>query len=238
MYQIGYSEVSRILAFHFKMLGLWFPKKFSLFYFVYASLLYAIFSVTYVFCMLANLVLSTEMDGAIQSLFMTLTCLALLCKTLNFHWFNRDMQNHLDVISDFELENEGEVDFVAKRVKLYRHVWLSFYLIINITGATAYFAPLFSKERQLPFMAWYPFDWKNNERNYWIAYAYQVIGMIVQANLNVCNDTFPGYLMYMAHVKMDILSLRLQRNYNDPKEKREPVRCLVECIKVHQRISK
>ncbi|XP_037041513.1 odorant receptor 94b-like [Bradysia coprophila] len=89
--------------------------------------------------------------------------------------------------------------------------------MINVTGVAAYVSALYTIPRQLPFRAWYPIDWRHDERRYWIVYTYQVVGMIMQANLNICIEIFPGYLMYMARVKMEVLSLRLERNYSDVK---------------------
>lgn len=238
MNQIGESTISKILVFHFKMLGLWTPENFSLFYSIYASLLYFIFTIIYVLCMLMNLLFITNVEETTHSLYMTLTCVALFFKTVNFMWYGRDMQNHLKTVDNFELQNKDEIQFVSKRLRSYRNLWLVYYLMINTTGLAAYISALYTTPRQLPFRAWYPFDWRHDEDMYWIAYTYQVVGMIVQANLNICIEIFPGYLMYMAQVKMVILCSRLERNNTDLKEQRNTVDYLIDLVKLHQQIVK
>lgn len=238
MKQIGESAISKILIFHFKVLGLWAPEKFSPAYFIYSILLYLIFTVIYVFCMFINFFFLTDVEETTHSLYMTLTCIALLVKTINFHWFNRDMQNNLKTVNNFELQNVDEINLVTNRLRSYKNVWLAYYLMINITGLAAYISAIYTVPRQLPFRAWYPFDWRHDEFKYWITYTYQVVGMIVQANLNISVEIFPGYLIYMARLKMDILSMRLKRKGKSLKEQQKSIGHLVDSIKLHQHIVK
>lgn len=238
MKQIGASTISKVIVFHFKMLGLWPPEEFSRFYFIYSTLLYIIFSIIYVFCMFINIFLLTDAKEATHSLYMTLTCVALLFKSINFLWFNQDMQNHLKIVTSFDLQNDAEINLVANRLRSYRNFCLLYYLMINGTCLAAYISALYTEPRQLPFRAWYPFDWHHDEKRYWIAYTYQVMGMVVQGNLNFVIEVFPGYLIYMAHVKIDILSLRLQRNYSNLADQRNSIPYLADSIKIHQHIVK
>ncbi len=237
MNRIGDSPISKIIVFHFRMLGLWPPEQFSFFYFVYSTLLYLIFSLIYVFCMVINIFFISDVKETMHSLYMTLTCVALLVKSMNFHWYSKDMQNNLKIISNFELKNDEEINLVTNRLRSYKNLWLGYYLMINTTGLAAYISALYTVPRQLPFRAWYPIDWQHDNQQYWIAYTYQVVGMILQANMNICIEIYPGFLMYMAQVKMDILRLRLERSY-DLKEQGGRVKYLVDSINLHQHIVK
>lgn len=238
MKQIGESTISKVIVFHFQMLGLWPPEKFSRLYCLYSTLLYIVFSVIYVFCMVANIFVLTDAKETMHSLYMTLTCVALLLKSINFLWFNRDMQNDLKIVTNFVLQNFEEINLVANRLRLYRNFCLVYYLMINGTCLAAYISALYTQPRQLPFRAWYPFDWHHDEKRYWIAYTYQVMGMVVQGNLNFAIEVFPGYLIYMAHVKIDILSMRLQRKHNNLMNQRNPIDYLLDSIRLHQHIVK
>lgn len=249
MVQIGESTISKILVFHLRMLGIWLPEKFSTLYSIYSALLYVICSFTYVVCMCANFIFLTNVSETTHSIYMTFTCVALLFKTSNFLWYNRDMKINLKIINDFQLENDDEVDFVRDRLRVYWNIWLSVYLMINATIYAAFTNALIAVPRQLPFRAYYPMDWQHNDRNYWIAYAYQVVGMIVQANLNIVVEVFPGYLIYMVKVKMDILAKRLRGISKNLKkgsvndidstsvEQRKSITDLIDCIKLHQHIT-
>lgn len=238
MNQIGESTISKILVFHFKVLGLWSPEKFSIIYLIYSTLLYVIFSLIYVFCMCVNFLFVTNVEETTHSLYMTLTCVALLFKSINFLWFNRDMQDNLKIVNTFELKNDNEIAFVKQRLRFFRNVWLAYYLMINTTGLAGYVSALFTLPRQLPFRAWYPFDWRHDEKLYWAVYTYQVVGMVAQANLNIVIELFPGYLLYMASLKMQILSSRLEGMDHDINDPRKSIVNLVDCIKVHQHIVK
>lgn len=233
MYRIGESTISKITVFHLKLLGLWPPENSSLFYSVYSSLLYVIFSIIYVFCMLMNLLFIRDPKEIIHSLYMTLTCVALLFKTLNFLWYRRDMQNNLKTVYNFELENDAEVSIVSQRSQLYRNFLAIYYFMINGTCIAAFIDAIYRDPWQLPFRAWYPIDWRHDRQKYWIAYTYQSLGMVVQANLNISIEIFPGYLMYMTQTKIDILSMRLQRQGEC-----KPTGYLVKLIKLHQNIVK
>lgn len=141
------------------------------------------------------------------------------------------------MVVEFRLQNDDENNLVADRLKSYLKLWLGYYVMINVTGLAAYVSALYSTPLQLPFRAWYPIDWRHDKRQYWMAYTYQVVGMIMLANLNICIEIFPGYLMYMARLKMDILSLRLERNYSSAREQLKSVGYLVDSIKLHQHIA-
>lgn len=238
MNQIGESTISKILVFHVKVLGLWAPENFSLLYFIYSTLLYLLFTVIYVFCMFVNFFFLTDVKETTHSLYMSLTCVALLFKTMNFLWFNRDMHTNLQLVNNFELHTVEEIHLTANRLRSYKNLWLAYYLMINITGLAAYISALYAVPRQLPFRAWYPFDWRHDDKIYWSTYVYQVVGMIVQANLNITMEIFPGFLIYMARLKMDILKMRLERNHQNINDQQKSVVHLVDSIKLHQHIVK
>lgn len=249
MVQIGESSISRILVFHLRVLGIWFPETFSTLYFVYSAVLYTTCSFIYVVCMCLNFFFLTNLSETTHSIYMTFTCVALLFKTTNFLWYNQDMKNNWKIIHDFQLQNDDEVEFVKYRLGIYWKIWLSIYLMINATIVAAFINALMTTPRQLPFRAYYPMDWQHDDQNYWIAYTYQVVGMVVQANLNIVVEVFPGYLIYMVSVKMDILSKRLRgigKNLKEDfvtnidsnrEEQRKSITDLVGCIKLHQHIA-
>lgn len=248
MVRIGESAISRILVFHLRVLGIWFPEKFSTPYCIYSALLYITCSFIYVVCMCLNFFFLTNLSETTHSIYMTFTCVALLFKTTNFVWKNQHMKNNWKIIRDFQLQNDDEVDFVMNRLRIYWNIWLSVYLMINATIVAAFTTALMATPRQLPFRAYYPIDWRHDDQNYWIAYTYQVVGMVVQANLNIVVEVFPGFLIYMVSVKMDILSKRLRgigKNLKDSsgksidsnrEEQRKSITDLVDCIKLHQHI--
>lgn len=247
------GSINRVLVFHLRVLGLWFPEKFSLLYIIYAVLLYIIFSLIYVSCMCANfffITSETSVSDMTESMLMTLEYVALLFKSVNFFWYNRDMQNNLKIVNTFQLQNDDEVNFVKNRMRVFRNLWFVYYSIINVSASAGYQSTLFRQPRTLPFKAWYPFDWQHNEQSYWIIYAFQVLGMVVQSNMNIIIEIFPSYLMYVDNLKMEILGMRLRGIAKNLKgnsikdidikqeEQQKSIDDLVNCIKLHQHIEK
>lgn len=114
-------------------------------------------------------------------------------------------------VNDFVIETEHETEFLQNRMEPFQKLALFYYILPNVCGINAYLKPLFAAKTELPFLGWYPLDWKNNSLDYWITYVYQVVGILIEINLNVTMELFPSYLMYMLSTQMEILGMRLER---------------------------
>ncbi|XP_037040275.1 odorant receptor 94b-like [Bradysia coprophila] len=74
-----------------------------------------------------------------------------------------------------------------------------------------FISAIMSDNPRLPYPAWYPFGWKSNTSAYPWLYTYQVVGVIIQANLNMSLDLLAAYFMFMASIKLEIVGNRLQK---------------------------
>lgn len=249
---VGESKLSKVLVFYFFSFGLWSKYEPA----TITSTLYNLISYTMhftlSFCYTGFLVLGllfiSDVNQVTLSICVTFTCVAYVAKILNFYWNNAGMKKCFKSVNDFVLESEHESQFLKKRMEPFRHLALFYYIIPNICGITAYLKPLVASETELPFLGWYPLDWKNNSMDYWLTYVYQVIGIFIEINLNVTMELFPSYLMYMLSTQMEILGMRLEgmtTSTNDierlaqnisiiSNEQQEIVRKLVKHLRLHQ----
>lgn len=248
--KVGESTLSRLIVRVYYLFGQWPNEDFSMFYFIYAIVLHFGFVFLYLICMLINLLFikDVNVDETTHSLYVTLTELAFFLKVLNFFWFNRGMKECMSTVIDFDLKDENEAYMMRKRMQFFSWLTYSYYVIPNLCAITASMKPLFVEKREIPFRGWYPLDWVNNDRDYVLVYAYQVIGIMIEVNLNVTLDVYPNFLMHMISIQMQILGNRLTNlgSRSDDKVVRsiDPTdefqksgsSDLTDCIKTHHKI--
>lgn len=249
---LGTSESVEKLKFVFKLCGLW-PNQLS----GYLSILYKFYSISIIviFLFLYDLSLIVyifyieNVEEATNSLCMTMTLITLFGKVLNFKIFLRRIQNLLVMGEKFTLENDQEALLVDQRISFYNHLTTFLFFSANIAASSIYTGTFMSEEARLPFLAYFPFDWKSNFTTYVLICIYQIIGMSIQSNLNVTMDLFSAYLMHVASIKLEILGVRLEKLSRfvekgqlnlqiDNKTNNEYIAELVKCVKAYQHIWK
>lgn len=246
----GETIISRLIVWVYYIFGQWPNEDSSLGYYVYSFVLHFGFVFIYLICMLINLIFITDVNETTHSLYVTLTELAFFLKVLNFFWFNRGMKECMCTVIDFDLKSDNETETITKHLHSFNWLTYLYYIIPNLCAITASMKPLFVAKREIPFRGWYPLDWQNNDRDYILVYAYQVIGILIEVNLNVTLDVYPNFLMHMISVQMEILGNRLRHLGSrvdgafdgsiDPTVKFQ--KCgyldLIDCIKTHQKITR
>lgn len=248
--KVGETIISRLIVWVYYLFGQWPNEDCSMFYYIYAFVLHFGFVFIYLICMLINLIFITDVNETTHSLYVTLTELAFFLKVINFFWFNRGMKECLSTVSDFDLKNEKEAKTIQELMHSFNWLTYCYYVIPNLCAITASMKPLFVEKREIPFRGWYPLDWVNNDRDYVLVYAYQVIGILIEVNLNVTLDVYPNYLMHMISIQMKILGKRLTNlgssfnsrivssiNPTDTFQKNASTD-LIECIETHQKITR
>lgn len=256
---IGPSPISKLLVFIFRISGLWYYPDTTVAYKLYAFLLHFVFSFLYTICFVVNVFFLTDVSDATDSLCITLTVVALLVKVFNFFWYNTLIQRNLEKIQQFQLIDDNEIRLVNSRTKMFSKLMVYYYCICNTTGITTFINAIFVTPPKLPFPGWYPMDWQHNNRDYWLTYFYQTLGMAMEINWNITIELFPCYVMFMISVKMELLGGRmanikpmkiemmgddgrtLMANRQvmdewDEEANQKSVRMIADCIKVHQDI--
>lgn len=246
--KVGESIISRLIVWVYYLFGQWPNENSSPFYQIYSFVLHFGFVFLYLIFMLINLIFITDVNETTHSLYVTLTELAFFLKVMNFFWFNRGMKDCMATVIAFDLKNQHETETIQKRMHFFNWLTCSYYVIPNLCAIIASMKPLFVEEREIPFRGWYPLDWVNNDRNYVLVYAYQVVGILIEVNLNVTLDVYPNFLMHMISIQMEILGKRLNdlgsSSNNEVVSSVEPTgdfqtsgyTDLIDCIKTHQKI--
>ncbi|KAG4073266.1 hypothetical protein HA402_008612 [Bradysia odoriphaga] len=211
---VGDSSLSKVLVFYFFICGLWStfePNTIaSALYYILSFTMHFTLSFCYTGFMVVGLLFISDVNQITLSICVTFTCVAYVAKIFNFYWHNAGMKSCLKRVNSFVLENDNEAQYMQNRMKLLQNIALFYYILPNICGVTAYLKPKFATETELPFLGWYPLQWENDSMDYWITYAYQVIGIFIEINLNVTMELFPSYLMHMLSIQMEILGMRLE----------------------------
>ncbi|KAG4072239.1 hypothetical protein HA402_005961 [Bradysia odoriphaga] len=244
---VGETIISRLVVWVYYLFGQWPNENSSLLYYIFSFILHFGFVFLYLICMLINLIFITDVNETTHSLYVTLTELAFFLKVMNFFWFNRGMKECMSAVVGFELKSDDEAKWIRKRMHHFNWLTYAYYIIPNICAITASMRPLFIAQRDVPFRGWYPLDWVNSDSSYTLVYAYQVIGIMIEVNLNITLDVYPNYLMHMISIEMEILGKRLTNlglssnkviRIIDPSDayQRKGVSDLVDCIKTHQKI--
>lgn len=251
---VGERKLSKVCVFLFGVFGLWSKYKAktmaSIMYYVYALTMHLTFSFFYTGFMVASVIFISSVNEITFFICVNFTFIAYLVKMVNFVWNEAGMKQCLKIVSNFELENEYESEFLEGRMDPFQRLAKCYYIVPNLCGLTAYLKPLFAHETELPVMGLYPLDWKNNSMDYWIIYVYQVVAIFIEINVNITIELFPSYLMYMLSIQMEILGKRIEDISastcstidlgNDisisTMEQQEILQKLLEYLKLHQKI--
>ncbi|KAG4080738.1 hypothetical protein HA402_005918 [Bradysia odoriphaga] len=177
---------------------------------------------------------------ATDNLTTSFTLIALFGKILNLRYFSRKIQKLLRMADEFQLDDDRETEFVDRKMLVFKRLVILFYGSANMAISFNFISTSISDTTRLPYLAWLPFDWKYNSTAYAWLYTYQVIGVIIQANINVSLDLLMAYSMHVASIKFELLGDRLQKLGEMKKDGRgkpgQQTVDLVRCISTYQHI--
>lgn len=212
MVNLNTDKCTSIQLFYFRAFGLWPPEHpiLRMIYQIYGFIFHCIFSLAYTVFMVINVFILEDMTKITDALYMSLTEVALLVKTMNFFIRAKIMQDMLAQIQSFHLETDEERKLIKDKLKFFLRISIYYYGVAYLGIYSSFYGAAVSKEVRLPYQGWYPLDWQHNNISYWITFAYQSIGMIITCNINITIELFPMFLMFMTSVQMEILGGRLQ----------------------------
>lgn len=242
------NKASRNILFFLRAFGLWPGENPSIYYICYGYLIVLVFSLIFTASMVIQLFrLEDIMKNSTEALYMTLTEVALVVKILSFMMRAKKILQMFRADQRFVLESAEEMDLLKVYVNNYFKFSIFYFLAAFYASSSADISAALSDTNDLPFSAWYPyFDWINNDRHFWMLWAYQAIGMFITAMVNVALEQFAALLMIMNSFQMEVLGMRLSKlGYSTDNESIEKVRFtrtelngvsskLVEYLKIHQ----
>lgn len=203
----------------------------------YRYVLHVPITFTFIGLMWLEAFVSNNLEQAGQVLYMSLTEIALVVKILNI-WHRsaaaRQIMGHMKHSSDYELQSEQEQNLWQQEQRLFK--WY-FYLILLTSLGVVYsscIGVLFLNDYELPFAYFVPFEYRN-ERSYYYAYGYNLIGMTVTCVSNVCLDAIGCYFLFHLSLLYRLLGLRVQGLEYINSETRFKEKLII-ILKLHNRI--
>lgn len=205
----------------------------------YRYVLHVPITFTFIGLMWLEAFVSNNLEQAGQVLYMSLTEIALVVKILNI-WYRstaaRRIMGHMKHSSDYELQSEQEHSYWQQQQRLFK---CYFYLFLLASLGVVYsscIGVLFLHDYELPFDYFVPFEYRN-ERRYYYAYGYSLIGMTVTSVSNVCLDALGCYFLFHLSLLYRLLGYRV-RGLEYIGSETEFKKKLVIIFKLHNRLRK
>lgn len=187
-------KLSSLLLRNLNLFGLWpntSSKLYLRLYWTYSYSLHFIISVTYATFTSINIIFLDDLNEITDALYPTLTIVAYFSKLLNYYYYKDGFIRCLSMMYDIQKSNSSDENRFAKRkLKYITILTLFFFVVGQFTIFVACIRPLLLEKPVLPLPSWYPCDWKNSRRNFWIVYMHEVIGAIVMVNCSVGIDGY------------------------------------------------
>lgn len=228
--------------------GLWPEESTHPLYHVYSALLHIIIPLAYTICISINILKNiNDVDRFTETFCVALAVLSTFFKLINYIYYKRNIIKCYAKLSEIQ-QNSRSIDKIFT-VKLETLTMLTFMFYVGAfcTVIAAIFKTIIATEFELPIPSWYPLDWKNNRRDYWIVYSHNAIGAFIVGSLNVTMDCYAYYLMGMVAAQFEMLYARIEElgtNFNGIDQKKlsyemarkENIFLLKLCLKEHQNI--
>ncbi|RZC37833.1 7tm 6 domain containing protein [Asbolus verrucosus] len=196
-----------------KVLGLWPPGDELYghsFYTLYASIVTAIFQVGHIFFQTVNLYfIRDDLQAVTGTIFILLSKTAVTLKSYCVFKNMKMLKQLMTTIESdqFQPKNNTQKKLIQPTIAAWKMTFWAF-LILNIACLFFWsFFPIFDKtfkEFRLPFLAWYPYNYKTSPQ-YEFTYLYQVVATHVLAAANVSNDALIAALNMFVAAQFEIL---------------------------------
>lgn len=144
------KSVQGIILF-LKICGLW-PNhnRHYVIYMIYAVTFQFIFTFCYAVFKFIIFFFLTEVHLITKTLFLWLGEAAFVIKVFNFHFHNKEMQQLLVTIKEFEIKNEAENDLLEKRQRMFNRIAACYVGCAFTAVSFSLVSPMFVSERVLP----------------------------------------------------------------------------------------
>lgn len=147
----------------------------------------------------------------------------------------RNANLYLEKLDQRVSQSMDEISYINRKIqqchKMFFIVTVSYCLTISVYSGQGYY------KKQLPFEAWFPFDWRASIRNYRFAYWFQVLAWVFQLVQNNANDVYSVAYIHTINGHIHCLCLRISRIGQNPSTTvSENYDELVRCIEDHNNI--
>lgn len=182
-------------------------------YIVYSLILNLLVTVWYPLHLGLLLFRNKSLSDDITNLSIFATCLACSLKFSIYVYKFKNVEQMEQLLKqlDSRVETVEEKLIYSQLKKQLRGILFVFIGIYLPVGVLAEMGFLFQKRRALMYPGWFPFDWVNSSRNYYIAHVYQIVGIGIQIMQNYVNDCFPAMMLCLISAHIQMLYVRLQK---------------------------
>jgi hypothetical protein len=190
-----------------KIAGVWQRKSSSWTYFCYGIVVHLIFVDLYTLLQFAYLfTFETFEDFAILMSLLPTYC-SLTVKSIIFMTRGDKVAELLNTLKEM-VEREKFSENLEKHLKRIDFVFKFFWGSAAVTCFMALGIPFINQE--LPFLMWFPYDYKNNEFLFWFNVAYQGSEVLCYSAVNVILDTIPAMFLCYIHGMLEEFYGRLE----------------------------
>lgn len=191
--------------------GLWPKSTTHRFYRYYSYILHIIISFAYSLFQTINLLMSiNDVDRFTESVYSTLTVLAYFFKLMNFMYHRDHIIKCLTMLTNMERNHRSSEEIFRVKLDSLNKLTIIFFFGANCTVLAAAFKSILSEKPVLPIASWYPLDWGNNSRDYWIVFTHDILGAFIVGQVNLGMDSYAYYLMAMVTAQFEMLHVQIK----------------------------
>ncbi|XP_034477200.1 odorant receptor 59a-like [Drosophila innubila] len=203
---------------------------------VYIVLLHLAFNVGYSFHLGMSIFHNDNFTDDIKNLTTFAVCFAGTLKSLvyafNFYKIHQ-MEQMLNLLDSRVSGKEETNIYINLRTQL-RNILYGFIGIYMTVGIFAELSFAFQDKRGLMYPAWFPFDWRNSTRNFYIAHVYQLVGIAYHLIQNFAFDSYPAMILCLISAHIQILYARFEQIGLNDRGDAEAQNQLEACITDHK----
>ncbi|XP_033149218.1 odorant receptor 59a-like [Drosophila busckii] len=181
------------------------------FYVLYAIIFHLVVSVSFPLHLGATLFNNNNITDDMKNL--TLFVVTLSCSLKGaFYGYNLQKVRHMEQLlrlldSRVDSAQRSICDQLRKKLGFIIYGFMGICVCVTISAEMSFF---FQKQRKLLYPAWFPFDWHNSSRNYYLAHAYQIVGVSLQVLQNYASDCFPAVMLCIISAQTQMLYNRIE----------------------------
>jgi len=175
-------------------------------YLFYSLVLFLFITIGYPLHLGMSVFQNDNLPDDLKNLTIFATCLACSLKFIIYAYNFDKVQEMEQLLRQLDSRVSGkEETYIYNQLKTQLRnilfIFISIYLPIGVFAEMSF---IFQDKRGLMYPAWFPFDWRNSTRNYYIANIYQIVGVSYQILQNYVNDCYPAVMLCIisAHTKM------------------------------------
>lgn len=174
------------------------------------KLFYSIYYLLFPISLLAGAIKSDNSDESILLLETSIIAVVMSIKLQYIIWKQNEIKELSHRIGFYSVDNHEEFTFVNRRLNTFMKVTTYFFFLCIVVASTAaVVVPIVGSERILFLNIGFPFDWKNNEIAYWIAFVFFTTEMIITA-LNILFSITMWYLLFNISLNYKVLGSQLR----------------------------